>query len=148
MPNARNNVIAGVFVLLGVALAVWVSFLLSDRSAFQSTTTFAVRFPLDTGAAGLKRGSEVLLGGQPVGRVLAVDFARNPDSTPAHVDVEVEVRDDLPLFTTPALASKPCSVRFPSTLPYRLACPPARLRRCPRHSPVSSILGDAGFGPD
>ncbi len=153
MTNARNNVIAGVFVLLGVALAVWVSFLLSDRSAFRSTTTFAVRFPLDTGAAGLKRGSEVLLGGQPVGRVLAVDFARNPDSTPAHVDVEVEVRDDLPLFSDARVyLEKPLLGSLSSINIVSIGSPAlpriARGDVIPGATAPPSILGDAGFGPD
>lgn len=98
----RNNLLAGGFVIGCVFLAVWVSFQLADRSAFGDTTKFTVRFPLDQGALGLKRGSPVTLGGQPVGRVLEVHFARRqaapgPD-VPVGVDVKVEVRSDLAIY--------------------------------------------------
>ncbi|MCC6949892.1 MAG: MCE family protein [Phycisphaerales bacterium] len=99
MGTARNNLIAGVFVVLGVLLAVWSSFLLADRSAYASTRDFIVRFTLSQGAMGLKRGSPVMLAGQEIGRVLDVSFDTPAgDGVPQAVHVLVEVRSDLTLY--------------------------------------------------
>jgi ABC-type transporter Mla subunit MlaD len=99
MSNARNNMIAGVFVLLGLLLAVWASFMLSDRSGFASTREFTVRFTLAQGAMGLKRSSPVMLAGQQIGRVLSVGFDTPAgDGVPTAVDVLVEVRSDLTIY--------------------------------------------------
>jgi ABC-type transporter Mla subunit MlaD len=95
--SARNNLLAGLFVVVSLVVAVWVSFLLSDRSSMAGMTRFTVRFSLEDGATGLKRGSPVLLGGQQVGRVRSVRFARDPAGKVGGVDVGVEVRADLTL---------------------------------------------------
>lgn len=97
--GGRNNLLAGGFVIASVLLAVWVSFKLADRSGFGSTREFTIRFSLREGAVGLKRGSIVTLGGQQIGRVLSVDFARaGPGALAEGVDVRVEVRADLTLY--------------------------------------------------
>lgn len=107
MPSvgARNNILAGLFVIGGLALAVWGSFLLADRADYGTTRRFIVEFTLAQGAAGLKRGSNVNLGGQQVGRVLSVTFggtdansAAGASIAPRSVDVEVEARADLTLY--------------------------------------------------
>lgn len=96
------NLIAGCFLLGGVGLAVWVSFMLSDRSGLGATTPFTVRFTLSDGTSGLKRGSSVLLGGQPIGRVLTVNVANgvgaSGESRPIGIDVGVETRADITLY--------------------------------------------------
>jgi len=100
--GAKNNILAGTFIVASIVAAVWVSFMLSDRSAFGSVRTFTVRFGLEDGAAGLKHGSAVNLGGQPVGRVLDVTFERSTvepgADVPTGVLVKVEVRSDLHLY--------------------------------------------------
>ncbi|MDX2130686.1 MAG: hypothetical protein SFY69_01380 [Planctomycetota bacterium] len=160
MQNARNNVLAGVFVLMGVVLAVWVSFLLSDRSPFDSVMPLSVRFPVETGAVGLKRGSEVRLGGQPVGRVLDVGFARDDQGTPTSVDVRVEVRDDLMLYAnTRVYLEKPLLGSISAINISSVGTPtnPASGAPVPRLAPGDVIpgatappgfLADAGFGPE
>jgi len=94
---ARNNILAGGFVLGALALGVWASFKLSTVPPMAGLTRFTVRFSLEDGATGLKNGSEVLLAGQKIGRVLSVDFANN-NGTPTGVDVEVETRADVTLY--------------------------------------------------
>lgn len=100
--GARNNILAGTFIVVTIVAAVWVSFMLSDRSGFGSVKTFMVRFSLEDGAAGLKHGSAVNLGGQPVGRVIGVTFDRAAvtpgQDVPTGVLVKIEVRSDLVLY--------------------------------------------------
>jgi len=100
MPAAsRNNVLAGLFVVGGLALGVGVSFMLGE-SAGMKGLAFTVRFSIEDGAAGLKKGSPVLLGGTQVGRVVKVAFApgAGPGDPPVGVNVDVEVRGDLTLY--------------------------------------------------
>jgi len=101
---ARHNIIAGAFILAGLVIAVWVSFLLADKPPVGGSYSFTVRFSLADGASGLKRGSLVHLAGQEVGRVLDVAFAMKPAEAPgepAHstgVNVRVQVRSDVALY--------------------------------------------------
>jgi len=97
--TARNNVLAGLFVVGGLALGVWVSFMLGESTGM-SGLPFTVRFSIEDGAVGLKPGSAVLLGGKQVGRVTTVDFAPGaaPGDPPLGVDVNVEIRGDLTIY--------------------------------------------------
>lgn len=101
----RNNVLAGAFLLLALALAVAVAFTLRQRGAGVNSIAFTVRFPLAEGAAGIKPGSPVLLGGQQIGRVTSVAFshADHADHLPTAIDVKVETRADIPLFENAAI---------------------------------------------
>lgn len=86
-PN--NNVLAGAFLLSGVVLAIAISFVLSGvGDSLTPTRDYRVIFSLADGATGLKPGSSVLLGGQPVGKVKAVDVITEP-SEGHEVGVEV-----------------------------------------------------------
>ncbi|MCC6679110.1 MAG: hypothetical protein IT436_18450 [Phycisphaerales bacterium] len=106
--GTRYNVLAGAFLLACLVLAVITSFVLSDaKSRLVRTTDYVVRFSLQQGAIGLQPGSNVLLAGQKVGRVLAVDVAKaplpagpgQPDvSTPVGIDVTVTVHSDIVLY--------------------------------------------------
>lgn len=95
----RNNVLAGLFVVAGLGLGVWVSFMLGDRTGMTGLK-FTVRFSIEDGATGLKDGSPVLLGGTPVGRVTTVEFAPplSPGGPPSGVHVGVDVKRDLVLY--------------------------------------------------
>lgn len=98
----RNSVLAGGFLLGSLGLAVWASFMLSDRSGMGAMKPVTVRFTLADGATGLKRGSSVLLGGQQIGRVTKVEIAKIGEGAdprpPAAVDVAIEVRKDITLY--------------------------------------------------
>src|ERR1051325_2767318 len=96
--SARNNIVAGVFVLGALALGVGVSFKLSDRPAMGGMRHFTVKFSLEDGATGLKRGSPVLLAGQQIGRGQAGGFAKGAGGVAESVNVGVEVRGDLTLY--------------------------------------------------
>lgn len=100
MPRAvsRNNIIAGVFVLasiiLAVAISIWVS---GATERLIPTRPYTVRFGLQEGTAGIKPGSSVTLGGQEVGRVTTVTFFP-PEGKPTFVDVHINVRSSITLY--------------------------------------------------
>ena len=103
--GARNNTLAGLFVVASLVLGVWVAFMLADRGAGMNATRFIVRFPVEQGAAGISLGSPVLLGGQQVGQVIGISFGdavkgdkAGKDVPASSVDVRVEVREDVALF--------------------------------------------------
>jgi ABC-type transporter Mla subunit MlaD len=93
----RNNVLAGLFVIASIVLGVWVAFMLTDRGPGAGGMPFFIRFSIDEGAAGLQRGSPVLLGGVQVGRVKGVAFETTPNGEATGIKVEVEVRPDVVL---------------------------------------------------
>ncbi|MDX2147822.1 MAG: hypothetical protein SFZ23_09900 [Planctomycetota bacterium] len=126
MSTTRSNVLAGLFLLVSVGLAVWGAFILSSSGPGGASTTYVVRFGVDVGAPGIKSGSPIMLGGQEIGTVLEVGFggldinsdgqadffdyleaARSvPPSDPPEpdiVDVLVRVRKDIPLHADAAV---------------------------------------------
>ena len=95
---SKNNVIAGTFVIVSVALAVFASIVISGAAEmFQARTDYVVRFTLADGAPGLKAGSQVNAGGQPVGRVRTVRVAVE-NGNPVGVDAVISVQSDLTLY--------------------------------------------------
>lgn len=88
--STRNNILAGTFLLSSVALAVVASFILSDvGERLRTTNEYIVRFTIAQGATGIKEGSPVLLGGQPVGKVSSVEI--NSVGGEPGIDVRVNV---------------------------------------------------------
>lgn len=120
--TANNNFRAGLFIVLTIVAGVAALVRLSGLSdAFTARTSYVVRFDLAVGASGLKSGSVVKIGGQPVGSVTAVDFVPPPrtierlrsnaapgqalslpepgtPAPPTHLYVTMQVRSDLRLF--------------------------------------------------
>lgn len=93
--SSRNNLLAGSFLLASVALAVVASFILSDvGERMRSTSEYVVRFSIQQGAAGIKGGSPVTLGGQPVGKVMSVAVVPDAASAEERGGVDVTVRID------------------------------------------------------
>lgn len=101
---SRNNVVAGLFLILSIILAVFVAFMLSDvQDKFVKRTEYIVRFPTSVGVAGLQPGAEVTFGGLSVGKVRAIkenvakDELTGIDVVRSH-DVVVALRTDLVLY--------------------------------------------------
>lgn len=100
----RNNVLAGMFLVLSLTLAVVLSFWVSNvTERLGRFTPYVVSFSLRDGAPGLEQGSPVMLGGQNVGRVEKVTWSTPTDAAdgrgvPAALDVHVKVRSDVPLY--------------------------------------------------
>lgn len=101
--SARDNILAGGFVVTAVFVAVWISFMLGERSGLGATRKFTVRFPISMGAPGIKPGAPVQLGGQQIGRVTGVSF--HPGGAPATgVDVLVEVPASITMYDNAAIS--------------------------------------------
>jgi ABC-type transporter Mla subunit MlaD len=70
----RDNLSAGLFVLMGLVLGVVLVFALADVDRlFRKTQTIDVVYSLSDGLRGLKAGAEVSLGDEPIGSVSAID---------------------------------------------------------------------------
>ena len=100
--SSRNNIIAGAFVLGSIALATAVVIALAGGSnLLNPTRSFIIRFPFEIGAGGVDAGSQVLLGGQPIGKVTGWKFLNTPSpggERPTAVDVTCEVRADITIY--------------------------------------------------
>lgn len=100
--GSKNNIIAGTFLLAGVVLAVWGSFVLGGRTDTAGTTPYRFRFSLMDGAAGIQPGSPVHMGGQEVGLVERVAPVTTMDGEgndlPTGWDLHVRVRAEVPIF--------------------------------------------------
>ncbi len=94
--NTTKNVFAGLFLLGALILAVILSFVFSGMS-FEKVNPYVIRFSLDVGAAGLQPGSQVTLGGRPVGQVWELSFDP-PAGVPEAILVEVRLDADLTLY--------------------------------------------------
>lgn len=96
--RTKASMIAGTFLLVGVVGFIIISALISgvlDR--FEGSDAYIVRFDLKQSTGGLKDGSPVLLGGQPVGRVSDVAFAEE-EGRAVGVDIRVRVEEGLTLY--------------------------------------------------
>ncbi|MCA9289672.1 MAG: MCE family protein [Phycisphaerales bacterium] len=72
--RTRNNVRAGVFVTVGIVLTMAVIGVLTEVwTYFEPTHPYRVRFSVDDGVQGIKPGSEVRVGGLPMGRVTGIE---------------------------------------------------------------------------
>ncbi len=101
---SRNNVVAGLFVILSIILAVAIAFILSDvQDKFASRTEYIARFPTSVGVAGLQPGADVTFGGMTVGRVKSIhenmetDPATGMDIVRSH-DVVIALSSDLVIY--------------------------------------------------
>lgn len=160
--SQRNSVLAGLFLVSGVILAVVVSFVLSglgdkleDRTPYLCVTT------LEDGATGIKPGSLVLLGGQPVGKVEKVDIAPDPDApgmlavhVTAGVRAAITLYDDAVFHIERPLLGSSATINIssigtagstPITGPSRVLEAGERVRLTPA---PPSFLAQAGFGGD
>ncbi len=97
----RNNILAGVFVVASLALAVAIAVILGDvLGGMGRKSEYIVRFPTSVGVTGLQPGSEVTFAGMPVGRVVSIT-PHQPDgpAVPARaMDVIIAVDSRFNLF--------------------------------------------------
>ena len=101
---SRNNVVAGLFLILSILLAVFIAFTLSDvQDKFVKRSEYVIRFPTSVGVAGLQPGADVTFGGLGVGKVRSIrenvmlDEQTGVEVVRSH-DVIVALRTDLVLY--------------------------------------------------
>lgn len=96
-PVSKNNVIAGSFLVISLILAIAVSVYISGaQERLIPSHEYTVRFSLADGAAGLKPGSKVTLGGLNVGRVVDLTVASTPGQP--SLDARIRVRTGINLY--------------------------------------------------
>ncbi|MCB9845858.1 MAG: MCE family protein [Phycisphaeraceae bacterium] len=153
--SRRNNVLAGLFLLIALLGGIVISVVLSDIS-FASQTPYVVRLPLEVGATGIKPGAPVRIGGQDVGKVVKVEFGFAESSDRAvGVDVRIRIRSDVALYDdTVAMLEMPLlgslsAINFASVggLSSGAARVPAR-GIIPGMLSPPAFLAQAGFGPE
>lgn len=90
----RDNLTAGLFVLLGLALGLGLVFALADLDRFfEKTQHVDVVYSLRDGLRGLKVGAEVSLGDEPVGSVAAInDVVEDGRVTAKRVSLTIPAR--------------------------------------------------------
>src|SRR3954466_1064730 len=97
--GTRNNVVAGLFVIASAILAVVISIIVSGaQKRLIPTNRYIIRFSLEQGAPGIKKGTIVSLGGQEVGRVTDVRKVPDPNGVPIAMDIHVAIRSDVKLY--------------------------------------------------
>lgn len=70
---SRNNVLAGVFVVASLMLAVAIAVILGDAlDSLGAKHQYVVRFPTSVGVTGLQPGASVTFAGLPVGKVVTI----------------------------------------------------------------------------
>lgn len=95
----RNNVIAGTFVLVAVALGVGV-FVALQKINFTPRTPYTVKFQVKDGVAGLARGSAVRVGGLLLGEVTMIEPVNpGPDKPVTEILVHFNLDSDIPLYS-------------------------------------------------
>ena len=95
---SKNNVLAGLFLLVSLVLFVTVVIILSSLGeTLSEKKAYTVAFSLEDGAEGLEKGAPVKLGGKLVGRVTSSSLAVNPSGDPTSVDVAIAIRADVRL---------------------------------------------------
>ena len=109
----RNNVRAGIFVTVAIALALGVVLVLTEAwSSLQPMRNYTVSFDVRSGIADLSVGSKVKVGGVPMGRVTAVKPQTTEDPLRAiHVGIEVDPKvrmyeNAIIVLTSPLLGSE------------------------------------------
>ena len=106
MRSDRDNIKAGVFVILGVILGLVVIFILADYEQFlEKRQQVQVYYRLADGTRGLKPGAQVTLGNQPIGAVASID-----DTTDPHPD---DVSKLPPDANAPRVVGKIVTIEIP-----------------------------------
>lgn len=119
---SRNNVLAGVFVISSLILAVAIAFILGDvMDQFGKKREYIVRFPTSVGVAGLQPGATVSFAGLPVGSVVAIEPHSSTPGAPADaMSVRIAVEDRITLHEnafadlSPPLLGGVSKINFPS----------------------------------
>ncbi len=160
--GSKNNVMAGLFLLISLALAVGVILVLSDAWEWlRPQNRYFVQFALTDGAEGLDVGAPVKVGGKKVGSVSGLEFVRDPPETGRVIGVKVGIkihrevtlyRDATALLVVPLLGSNSAiNIVEVGNTSVVLASPSGAVLE-PKgtlygHLAPPSFLAQAGYGP-
>lgn len=97
MHGQRNNLLAGLLVLVAIAATVAAIILLGGGLEYLGKHKYQILFDLDEGVGGLKSGAEVHVGGKPVGVVSDVQFDLDNNNIIDGVLVEISIDNTVPL---------------------------------------------------
>jgi ABC-type transporter Mla subunit MlaD len=103
----RNNVRAGVFVLVTLLLIMAVIFLLGDvKQYFAAPRSYVVTYPVESGVKNLSQGSVVRVGGINMGRVSSVRLItpEAPDAPARMIEVSFTLSRDVHLFSNAGIS--------------------------------------------
>jgi len=151
--NTRNNILAGLFLIVAIVLGVLVSIVLSGTlENLGRSKRLGVTFSIEEGAAGLQAGSPVTLGGVTVGAVTGVTINRNESDTPTDIIVKTRIRPDISvhqdariLLVSPLLGST-SSLNIASTGGELPLCKSGDVLQGDIAPPT--FLEQAGYGPN
>ncbi|GAB5497196.1 MAG: hypothetical protein Phyf2KO_22760 [Phycisphaerales bacterium] len=102
--RTKSSLIAGSFLIFGLVGFIVISAIISGAvGRLTPTDAYTVRFDLEQSTGGLKPGSSVLMGGQPVGRVTDISFV-DQDGITAGVDVRVRINSSRDLYSDAVFA--------------------------------------------
>ncbi|MCH2140547.1 MAG: MlaD family protein [Phycisphaerales bacterium] len=99
--HSDNNVKAGLFVLISLALGIVVIFILGDfwgKMFGPAMSTYDARFTVSEGVGFLKKGSDVRVGGLNLGKVLSVT-PQVGEGPLRDIEVSFTLPEDVPLYT-------------------------------------------------
>lgn len=110
--RARNNVKAGVFVIVAIALAVSTIIVLTDawRSLTEPTTQHRVTFSVADGVKNLKQGADVRVGGVLMGHVGKVTPHFDSGGVLDRIDVDFSLAQDVTLYANATVVVTPAVI--------------------------------------
>lgn len=101
----RNNVLAGLFLVVSIVLAVFIAFWVEDGidslPFVNPKSSYVARFEIAEGVAGIKPGSPVTVGGKTVGSVESIEYAYDEGggrSALVGIDVALEIESGMVLY--------------------------------------------------
>ncbi|MEO1583261.1 MAG: MlaD family protein [Planctomycetota bacterium] len=98
--RSTASLLTGLFLVSGLLGFLAISAVISGAiDRLTPSEGYTVRFTLERGAPGVKPGSDVTMGGQPVGRVTGVSFVTSDAGVATGIDVDVNVESRYTLFT-------------------------------------------------
>lgn len=93
----KANLLAGMFLIGGIVLAIAMSFILADISLTR-TAVYTVRFSVRDGATGLSPDAAVRVGGQQVGKVETIRVEHDESIDDYAVNVRIKIRADIEIY--------------------------------------------------
>ncbi|MEO1715905.1 MAG: hypothetical protein AAFR76_02225 [Planctomycetota bacterium] len=98
--RSTASLLTGLFLVTGLVGFLVISAVLSGAiERLTPSESYTVRFSLQRGAPGVKAGSAVTMGGQPVGRVTGVAFTLDGAGAATGVDVGVAIETGYTLYS-------------------------------------------------